>query len=111
MKQLNLNAEQLFSNLGRMPAFEREKFFLLLGKKASQAFDAESQSHDQVFGHLKGAEFTAVEAADYLEISMATFRRYVRAGKVKAVREVGSSHLYPLEGLRDLKQAMKLAKT
>lgn len=37
-------------------------------------------SHEQLFGHLAEAEFTATEAAEYLEVSIPTFRRYVQGG-------------------------------
>ena len=58
---------------------------------------------------LKGC-LTAAEAAEYLEISIATFRRYVQAGKITAHSSVGNAHLYPLAALRALKKAIKLAK-
>jgi len=77
---------------------------------ASKAFGEDNLSHDTLFGHLRGDEFTATEAADYLEVSMATFRRYVKAEKIKPSSEVGTSHLYPLAALRELKQALKLVK-
>ncbi|PXX77255.1 helix-turn-helix domain-containing protein [Rivihabitans pingtungensis] len=69
-----------------------------------------SSCHDEVFGHLRDEEFTAAEAAEYLEISIATFRRYVHAGKITAHSSVGNAHLYLLAVLRALKQAIKLAK-
>ena len=100
-------AEQLFISLQQMPSAEREKFFALLG---SRAFGEDPLSHDELFGHLRDDEFTASEAADYLEVSIATFRRYVQAGKITASSEVGTSHLYPLATLRELKKALKLAK-
>ncbi|WP_366145452.1 helix-turn-helix domain-containing protein [Methylovulum sp.] len=57
------------------------------------------------------AQFTATEAADYLEISIATFRRYLKAQKITASTEVGSTHLYALDTLREFKKALKLTKT
>jgi excisionase family DNA binding protein len=77
-----------------LPKNEREKFFALLAEKAFPS--EENFTHDEVFGHLTDAEFTAAEAADYLQVSIATFRRYVRDGKIKATSEVGTSHLYAL---------------
>jgi hypothetical protein len=38
--------------------------------------------HHDVFGHFKDARFSAQQAAEYLEVSMPTFRRYVQSGKV-----------------------------
>lgn len=102
-----LTAEQLFLNLQQMPAAEREKFFLLLSAKAFG--DAENLSHEELFGHLRDEEFTAAEAAEYLEVSIATFRRYVQAGKIAASSEVGNTHLYRLTALRDLKRALNPA--
>lgn len=109
MVQMNVihTAEQLFLSLKQLPSAERDKFFVLLGSKA---FADDALSHDEVFGHLRDEEFTAAEAAEYLEVSIATFRRYVQAGKITAHSSVGNAHLYPLAALRVLKQAIKLAK-
>jgi hypothetical protein len=102
-----LTAEQLFSDLQKLPSIERQQFFVLLSK----AFDNEDNlSHQQVFGHLEGELFTASEAADYLEVSMATFRRYLKAEKLVASTGVGASHLYSLDDLRQFKKALKLTK-
>jgi excisionase family DNA binding protein len=64
-------------------------------------------SHEELFGHLDDEEFTAAEAAEYLDVSIPTFRRYVKAGRIKASSEVGTTHLYKLTALRELKQALK----
>ena len=45
-----LTAQDLFSEMGRMPATERAKFFLLL---STNAFRDDDFSHEQVFGHLE----------------------------------------------------------
>ncbi len=100
-----LTAEQLFANLRQLPSTEREKFFLLLSAKAFG--DTEELNHEELFGHLRDEEFTAAEAADYLDVSIATFRRYVRSGKVSASSEVGNNHLYRLATLRELKNTLK----
>ncbi|MEI7867615.1 MAG: helix-turn-helix domain-containing protein [Candidatus Methylumidiphilus sp.] len=63
-------------------------------------------SHEELFGDLKEAYFTASEAADYLEVSMATFRRYLRDGKLIASTRVGNNPLFLLDDLRQFKQAM-----
>jgi hypothetical protein len=104
----HLTAEQLFANLQQMPSTEREKFFVLLSAKAFG--DAEDLSHEELFGYLRDEEFTAAEAAEYLEVSMATFRRYVQAEKIMVSSEVGNTHLYRLTALRELKKALKSAK-
>lgn len=99
-----LSAEQLFENLRQMPVTERDKFFRLLSIEAFG--EPESMSHEELFGHLDDAEFTAAEAAEYLEVSIPTFRRHVRAGKIKASSEVGTTHLYRLEALTEFKKAL-----
>ena len=82
-------AERLFSDLQKLPDFERKKSFDLLAEKV---FANETDtSHEELFGDLKEAYFTANEAADYLEVSMATFRRYLRDGKLRASTRVSSS--------------------
>lgn len=89
-----------------MPGHEREKFFAIW---ASKAFPAqESFSHAALFGHLDKAQFSATEAAQYLEVSIVTFRPYVHDGRIKACAEVGSSHLYALADLREIEQALHL---
>ena len=76
----------------------------------ARVLSGENASHEEVFGHLKDAEFTADEASQYLEVSIATFRRYCKQGKVTASSIVGTSHLYPLEDLRALKKALKIVR-
>ena len=46
----SLTAEDLFSELKRMPAVERTRFFSLL---TGNAFRDDDFSHEQVFGHLQ----------------------------------------------------------
>ena len=67
-----LTAQDLFSEMRRMPATERAKFFLLL---STNAFRDDDFSHEQVFGHLQQEPFSAGEAAEYLEVSVPTLPR------------------------------------
>jgi len=67
-------------------------------------------SHEEIFGDLQEAYFTASEATDYLEVSMATFRRYLRDGKLRASNRVGNNQLFLLDNLRQFKQALNLIK-
>lgn len=99
-----LTAEDLFYEMRRMPQGERLKFFGLL---AATAFREDDLSHDQLFGHLKNDLFSASEAADYLEVSMPTFRRYVHAGKIIPKSSVGRSQLFSTEDLRAFKRLSK----
>ena len=69
-----LTAQDLFSEMKRMPSTERIKFFSLL---TNQAFRDDDFTHEQVFGHLQHEPLSAFEAAEYLEVSLPTLRRYV----------------------------------
>ncbi|MEO8169941.1 MAG: helix-turn-helix domain-containing protein [Oxalobacteraceae bacterium] len=102
-----MTAEELFQDLKTMPANERARFFTLL---AVNAFHDEDLNHEQVFGHLASDEFTAREAAEYLEISISTFRRYVHDGKVKPSSELGRNQLFATPDLKAFKRALKDVK-
>lgn len=69
-------------------------------------FQDENSTHEQVFGHLTDAEFTAQEAAEYLEISIATLRRYVQGGKLHPCKVVGRNQLFAARELRVLKRSL-----
>lgn len=101
-------AEQIFSELQRIPFVEQEKFFNLLAKRTFQ--HDEDCGRDELLADLGAEQFTAKEAAEYLDVSSATFRRYVRGKKIEAVREIGTSHLFSLDDLRELKMAIKKVK-
>ena len=70
----SITAEELLDELKAMPFTERGRFFSILGE---QYFQNDDFSHQQVFGHLINDEFSSKDAAEYLEISIATFRRCV----------------------------------
>lgn len=69
--------------------------------------EQENFNHQQVFGELENALFTATEAAEYLEVSIATFRRYLKTQKITAESGIGSTHLYSLNSLREFKKALR----
>ena len=100
-------AEELMRHLGEMPAQERLKFFAMVGQRA---FRDGNLSHEEVFGHLAEDDFTAAEAAEYLEISMATFRRFVRDGKLTSHATVGRSQLFSVADLKAFKRQRKAIK-
>lgn len=100
-------AEEIFQELKRMPTTERQKFFVLLSTKA---FHGEDLNHEELFGHLAGDEFTAQEAAEYLEVSMSTFRRMVASGRLQPSATVGRSQLFAVPDLKNFKRALKTAK-
>jgi excisionase family DNA binding protein len=99
-----LTAQDLFSEMRRMPATERAKFFLLL---STNAFRDDDFSHEQVFGHLAREPLSAAEAAEYLEISLLTLRRYVQAGKLIPSHVVGRNQMFAANDLRAYKRNRK----
>ena len=103
---IQITAEHIFAELQMIPLPEQEKFFALVARKAFS--NNENFSHEELFGELKNAEFTAKEAMSYLEVSSATFRRYVRDAKITPSAEIGTSHLFRLSDLRKLKLAIEL---
>jgi len=97
-----VTAEELFTTVRSMPATERARFFALLGSNAFQ----EDYSHEQVFGDLADDEFTASEAAEYLEVSLATFRRYVQRGKITPSHVVGRNQFFATNDLKSFKRSL-----
>ncbi len=79
-----------------------------LDKNAQKEFRAlienQNLTHDEVFDHLRGAEFHVHEALAYLGVSEATFRRLITNGEIKASSTIGRSHLYALDSLKRLKK-------
>lgn len=99
-----ITAEELFAAVRSMPPAERARFFTMLG---TSAFQKEDYSHEQVFGELANTEFTASEAAEYLEISIPTFRRYVQGGKINPSRVVGRNQFFAAKVLKSFKRALQ----
>ena len=100
-------AEAVFKELRQLPSNERAKFFQLLGENVLQE---ENHSHEQVFGHLAGAELTATQAAHYLDVSMSTFRRYVHAKRINPCTRIGRSDMYATKDLKAFKRALREVK-
>jgi len=97
-----LTAEDLFTEMKRMPTAERVKFFSLL---SSNAFREDDFTHGQVFGQLHQEPFSALEAAEYLEVSVPTLRRYVQSGKIKPSHLVGRNQMFSTQTLRAFKRS------
>jgi len=97
----SMTAEDLYAHVQKMPSKERIKFFSLI---AINAFQDSDYTHEQVFGHLRNATFSAEEAAVFLEISLPTLRRYVQTGKLKPTSLLGRSQLFSSADLKLLKQ-------
>lgn len=100
----SVTAEELFVAVRRMPSTERARFFSMLGVNAFQDQDF---SHGQVFGDLANDEFTASEAAEYLEVSITTFRRYVQSGKLNPAHIVGRNQFFATRDLRSFKRSLQ----
>lgn len=100
-------AEELFHELKRMPAIERQKFFVLL---STNAFRGENLNHEELFGHLSDDGFTAEEAGEYLEVSMSTFRRYLASGKLQPSATIGGNQLFSVADLKSFKKTRETAK-
>jgi excisionase family DNA binding protein len=96
-----LTAEDLFTEMRRMPATERVRFFSLL---TGNAFRDDDFTHDQIFGHLQQEPFSAWEAAEYLEVSVPTLRRYVQSGKLVPSHTVGRNQMFAADTLRAFKR-------
>ena len=97
-----ITAEELLMELEAMPFLERDRFFSMLGRCF---FKDENLTHDQVFGELANAEFSSQEAAEYLEISIATLRRYVRKETLKPSRIVGRNQMFAAQDLKKFKRS------
>jgi len=99
-----MTAVDLFQNLKQMPVTERERFFVIL---STNAFRDADMSHEELFGQLADDEFTAQEAAEYLEVSMSTFRRWVAGGKLNPSSTVGRNQMFAVPELKIFKKASK----
>ncbi len=102
-----MTAEDLFQDLKKMPTAERQKFFVIL---STNAFRGEDMSHEELFGHLANDNFTAQEAAEYLEVSMSTFRRFVLGGRLAPSSTVGRNQMFAVPDLKAFKKALQTAK-
>ena len=100
-----MTAEDLYAEIEQMPSSERNRFFQLL---ASRAFREEDYTHDQVFGTVHSELFSVPEAAEYLEVSVSTLRRYVQSGKLKPAQIVGRSQLFNASDLRLFKRSQNV---
>ena len=97
-----MTAEMILMELESMPVLERDRFFSMLGRCF---FKNENFTHAQVFGELAYTEFSSQEAAEYLEVSIATLRRYVQKGKFKPSRIVGRNQMFATQILKNFKRS------
>ena len=102
-----VTAEELFAAMKKMPPTERVRFFTLLGETA---FEKNDFSHVEVFGDVLSAEFTVDEAAEYLEVSISTFRRYVQGKKICPAHVVGRNQFFSAADLKSFKRSMRAVR-
>jgi excisionase family DNA binding protein len=76
----------------------------------AHAFTAEKLIKREVFGHLDSANFTAAQAAEYLEVSLPTLRRYVQSNNLTSKAVVGRSQLFAARALQAFKRSLRDAK-
>lgn len=107
MNNVISTAEDLFVAMKSLPPTERVRFFTLLGENA---FEKENFSREEVFGEIVNANLTVSEAAEYLEVSVPTFRRYVQAQKIIPSHVVGRNQFFAAKKLKAFKRALKDVK-
>lgn len=100
-----MTAEDLFQDLKQLPAIELQKFFGIL---SARAFRSDDLSHEQLFGHLTDDTLTATESAEYLEVSLSTFRRHITSGKIGPSATVGRNQLFAVPDLKRFKKTLRL---
>lgn len=74
------------------------------------ATTATDLSHEQLFGHLTGDQFTAQEAAEYLETPLPTLYGIVTSGKLVPSSIDGYDLMFAVPDLKAFKKALKVAK-
>ncbi len=102
-----MTAEDLFCDFAQMSTQERQRFFMMLSEKAVRDDDL---SHGELFGHLAEDEFTSQDAAEYLEVSISTFRRLVSSGRLNPSSVVGRNKMFSVPELKSFKRALKTTK-
>jgi excisionase family DNA binding protein len=100
-----ITAEIVYKNFTQLSSGERAKFFTLLAEPSARDF-----SHEEVFGHLAEDKFTAAQAAEYLDVSISTFRRYVAHEKIRASGAMGRNQLFTTTDLKAFKRSLQNVK-
>jgi len=96
-----ITAEKVYKEILEMPVKEREKLFTVIARKG---FEKDVFSHDEVFDDIRRSPFTVKEAAEYLEVSEITLRRWIKAGKITSDR-IGRSIFFEADELKAIKKA------
>lgn len=101
-------AEELIQSLKQLPLPQRQRFFMLLSENMFQ--DQGNHTHEEVFGHLYESGLTSAEAADFLEVSTSTFRRYLARRLLTPTSTVGRNLMFSAADLKAFKNALKATK-
>jgi len=96
-----ITAEKLYRDMVEMPVEEREKLFAVIARRG---FEKDTYTRQEVFDDIRSAPFTTKEAAEYLEISEITLRRWIKAGKIPFQR-MGRNLLFDVNELKSFKSA------
>ncbi|MCC6068962.1 DNA-binding protein [Ferrovum sp. PN-J185] len=69
---------------------------------ASNAFPKDNFTYEQVFGETHQEPFSAVEATEYLEVSLPTLRNYMQSGGLLPSNTAGRNQLFfaQMQGLQ-----------
>lgn len=94
-----ITAEKVYKEILEMPIKEREKLFTVIARKG---FEKDVFSHDEVFDDIRRSPFTVKEAAEYLEVSEITLRRWIKAGKIRSER-IGRNIFFEIDELKAIK--------
>jgi len=95
-------AEKVYREIIEMPVSERERLFGIIARKG---FDKDIYSHEEVFDDIRRFPFSAKEAAEYLEISEITLRRWIKIGKIRC-QKIGRQLAFSPEELKISKKSL-----
>lgn len=101
-----MNRDPVYREIINMPVGEREKLFAAIARRG---FEKDLYTYEEVFEDLAGSPFTIREAAEYLEVSEITIRRWVKAGRLKD-RRIGKRIVFDPSVLREKKGALRLRR-
>lgn len=71
---------------------------------------AKNLSHEELFGPLNVAEFTAQETVEYLEVSMSALRCLVASGKLIPTSNFEDNKMFSVTAIKSLKKTLKTTK-
>ena len=98
-----VTAEKVYKEILEMPVREREKLFTVI---ARQGFEKELYIHDEIFDDIRREPFTIKEAAEYLEVTEITVRRWVKAEILKS-KKIGKNIVFDADELKVVKRQVK----